>query len=206
MEKITDSALLPANVYVAPKEERFQDTFRRWQGIPSVEVTPNGRVFVDFFSGQGAEIGGNFLVLCQSDDGGSSFQSCVTVVEHPDPECRIYDPCIWLTPKGELWMTYNQTRGFNDCRSGVWTVVCKEPDAQHLIWSPPRRIANGIMLNKPLVTSKGEWLFPCAIWRDDCGAFPTERHGLENEQFSNVYASADEGRTIKLRGHADVPS
>ena len=40
MEKITDSALLPANVYVAPKEERFQDTFRRWQGIPSVEVTP----------------------------------------------------------------------------------------------------------------------------------------------------------------------
>lgn len=28
MEKITDSALLPANVYVAPKEERFQDTFR----------------------------------------------------------------------------------------------------------------------------------------------------------------------------------
>ena len=206
MEKITDSALLPANVYVAPKEERFQDTFRRWQGIPSVEVTPNGRVFVDFFSGQGAEIGGNFLVLCQSDDGGSSFQSCVTVVEHPDPECRIYDPCIWLTPKGELWMTYNQTRGFNDCRSGVWTVVCKEPDAQHLIWSPPRRIANGIMLNKPLVTSKGEWLFPCAIWRDDCGAFPTERHGLENEQFSNVYASADEGRTIKLRGHADVPN
>jgi len=78
-------------------------------------------------------------------------------------------------------------------------------DADELVWSKPRRIANGIMMNKPLVTSKGEWLFPCAIWCDTSGSVPSERHGLENEQFSNVYASTDCGKTITLRGHADIP-
>ena len=102
-------------------------------------------------------------------------------------------------------MTWTQARGFNDGRSGVWVSLCKNPDAEHLTWTAPRRIANGIMMNKPLVTSKGEWLFPTAIWCDTSGSIPTERHGLEAEQFSNVYASSDEGKTICLRGHADIP-
>lgn len=202
----SDPALMPARVYVRPDEERFRDTFRRWQGIPSIEVTPNGRVFVDFYTGQAAEKGGNFLMLCVSEDGGKTFRSGELVVEHPDPTCRIYDPGLWISPKGELWVTYNQTRGFNDCRNGVWAVICDNPDADELRWTKPRRIANGIMMNKPLVTSKGEWLFPCAIWRDECGAFPTERHGLEAEQFPNVYVSTDQGEHITLRGHGDVPN
>ena len=62
------------------------------------------------------------------------------------------------------------------------------------------------MINKPIVDASGDWLFPCAIWRDECGAPPTERHGLEQEQFSNVYASTDGGETFSLRGSADVPN
>ncbi|QOV18850.1 exo-alpha-sialidase [Blautia liquoris] len=203
---LSNSALTPANVLVNPVDNRFRDVNRRWQGVPSIEVTAKGRIFVDFFSGDGAEIGGNFLVLCVSDDKGHTFKSCVTVVEHPDPECRIYDPCLWLSPKGELWMIYNQVHGFNDCRSGVWAVICKHPDTDTLVWTTPRRIANGIMINKPTIISTGDWLFPCAIWRDECGAFPTERHGLEKEQFSNIYASSDQGKTFRLRGSADIPN
>lgn len=202
----SESSLEPAIVYVDPVDIHYQDTFRRWQGIPSVEVSGKGRIFVNFYAGQEAEVGGNFLVLCTSDDGGHTFRSGRTVVIHPDPECRIYDPCLWIAPDGALWMTYNQARGFNDCRSGVWVIICHDPDAEKLQWTEPRRIANGIMMNKPLVTQKGEWLFPCAIWRDECGAYPTERHGLEEEQFPNVYVSSDGGKTITLRGHADVPN
>lgn len=200
-----DSALTPARIYVDAVQERFQDTYRRWQGIPSIEVTAGGRVFINFYSGQDAEVGGNIMMLCVSDDHGRTFRSCATVVEHPDPECRIYDPNLWIAPDGRLWMFYTQARGFNDGRSGVWATICEEPDGETLIWSAPRRIANGIMMNKPIVTKKGEWLFPCAIWCDTSGSVPAERHGLENEQFSNVYASSDEGKTIVLRGHADVP-
>lgn len=200
-----DTSMIPAKLYVRPTEERFQDTYRRWQGIPSIEVTDGGKIFVNFYSGQDAEVGGNIMVLCVSTDGGKSFRSCEAVVEHPDPQCRIYDPCLWIDPHGVLWMSWTQARGFNDGRSGVWVSQCSDPDADNLIWSPPRRIANGIMMNKPIVTSKGDWLFPTAIWCDTSGSVPTERHGLENEQFSNVYASLDEGRTIALRGHADIP-
>ena len=137
-----NSSMTPAILYVEPDAPRFQDDYRRWQGIPSIEVTEKGRIFVNFFSGQGAEVGGNFLMLCTSDNRGETFRSCVTVIEHPDPLCRIYDPCLWISPAGELWMIYNQTKGFNDCRSGVWATVCKAPDAPRLEWTPPRRIAN----------------------------------------------------------------
>lgn len=201
-----DSSLTPARVYVNASQERFQDSYRRWQGIPSIEVSKKGRIFINFYSGQDAEVGGNIMVLCVSDDGGKTFRSCETVIEHPDPACRIYDPNLWFAPDGTLWMFYTQARGFNDGRSGVWAVTCRYPDETPLVWSEPRRIANGIMMNKPLITRKGTWLFPCAIWCDTSGSIPAERHGLENEQFSNVYASEDEGHTIVLRGHADVPN
>ena len=203
---MTDSSLKPAIIYVNPIEQRFQDSYRRWQGIPSIEVSKKGKIFIDFYSGQDAEVGGNILVLCTSTNGGQSFHSCSTVVEHPDKECRIYDPNLWIDPLGRLWMTYNQAKGFNDGRSGVWAAICEQPDQEPLVWSSPRRIANGIMMNKPLVTSKGEWLFPCAIWCDTSGSIPTERHGLEDEQFSNVYASDDNGNHFTLRGHADIPN
>ena len=198
-------SMTPANIYVQPAEERFQDYYRRWQGIPSIEVTSNGRIFVCFYGGQGAEVAGNYLVVCISDDSGETFRSCQMVVEHPDPDCRIYDAALWIDPLGRLWICWAQVKGFNDGRSGVWVSICDHPDAAHLSWSKPRRIANGIMLNKPLVLKNGDWLFPCTIWCDECGAPPTERHGLENEQFSNVYATSDQGKTFTLRGHADVP-
>lgn len=201
-----NSALTPANIYVNSSEERFQDHYRRWQGIPSIEVTSKGRIFVNFYTGQDAEVGGNVMMLCISDDGGKSFLSCATVVEHPDPECRIYDPNLWIDPFGTLWMSYTQAKGFNDGRSGVWIVTCSNPDAETLSWSSPRRIANGIMMNKPIIIKNGDWLFPCSIWCDTSGSIPSERHGLEKEQFSNVYASSDQGKTIKLRGHADIPN
>lgn len=201
-----DSPLTPARLFIRPREERFQDSHRRWQGIPSIEVTDKGRIFVNFYSGQDAEVGGNVMVLCVSDNGGETFSSCEVVVEHSDPACRIYDPCLWIDPNGVLWMSWAQARGFNDGRSGVWVSLCHDPDAGNLVWTEPRRIANGIMMNKPIVTSKNEWLFPTAIWSDTSGSVPDERHGLENEQFSNVYASADEGVTIELRGSADVPN
>ncbi len=204
--KQADSSLTPANIYVCADQERFQDSYRRWQGIPSIEVTEKGRIFVNFYSGQAAEVGGNIMMLCVSDDHGNTFRSCETVVEHPDPECRIYDPNLWIAPDGRLWMFYTQARGFNDGRSGVWLTICDHPDGTPLVWSDPVRIANGIMMNKPIITSKNEWLFPCAIWCDTSGSIPSERHGLENEQFSNVYASTDQGKTISLRGHADIPN
>ena len=49
--KQTEPALMPANLYTNAKQERFQDSYRRWQGIPSIEVSRKGRIFINFYSG-----------------------------------------------------------------------------------------------------------------------------------------------------------
>ena len=201
-----DSCLNPAKIFIRPSALRFQDRYRRWQGIPSIEVTDRGRIFVNFYSGQEAEVGGNVMILCVSDDRGQTFRSAEVAVEHPDPACRIYDPNLWIDPDGRLWMTWNQSRGFNDGRIGVWTAICEQPDREPLQFTSPRRIANGIMMNKPTVLKNGDWLFPCAIWCDTSGSVPSEDHGLQCEQFPNVYGSSDRGKTITLWGHAQMPN
>lgn len=204
--QVIDKALEPAVLHTRPENPEYSDSHRRWQGIPSIEVTRKGRVFVAFFGGQQAEKSDNVILLSASENCGDTFRSCEAVVDHPDPEIRLYDPNVWLDPLGRLWLFWSQTRYFNDGRNGVWASVCESPDADRLHWSTPRRIANGIMLNKPIVTGDGAWLFPCALWCDACTAPPQERHGLEAEQFSNVYVSHDQGRTISLLGGADVPN
>jgi len=197
-------ALQPAKLFPYPTEDRFSDTYRRWQGIPSIAVSPKGRIFVNFYTGQAAEVGGNIMLLCTSDDHGKSFRNTL-VAEHPHPECRLYDPALWLDPHGRMWIFWAQAHGFHDARSGVWCSICEDPDASVLQFGVPRRIANGIMINKPIVTKDNAWLFPCCLWHDGCGAPPTEDHGLDSEKYSNVYVSYDNGKTISYLGSADVP-
>ncbi|MBQ3928042.1 MAG: exo-alpha-sialidase, partial [Clostridia bacterium] len=88
-----------------------------------------------------------------------------------------------------------------DGRIGVWATVWDDPDRDTPNFDNPRRIANGIMMNKPIVTSTGKWLLCCAIW----AGFSSEFNNLASEQYSNVYCSDDEGKTFKLISHVDYP-
>ena len=49
--------------------ENYTSTKRIWQGIPSIEVTKKGRIFITFYSGGTREEIGNFVLLIKSDDG-----------------------------------------------------------------------------------------------------------------------------------------
>ncbi|REE75466.1 BNR repeat protein [Rhodococcus wratislaviensis] len=199
-----DATLTPAEVLDRPQQRKYLDPFRQWQGIPSIERTRGGRLYVNFYTGEDTEKGGNFVVVDTSDDNGATWEHVRFVVSHPDPEIRAYDPCLWADPLGRLWMTWNQSRDFFDGRVGVWVSICENPDDSDPQWSPPRRIGNGLMMNKPTVTAAGEWLFPTAIWA--CHP-PTEDHpDMADERFSNVYVTTDQGRTFHYRGGADVPN
>ncbi|WP_228484997.1 sialidase family protein [Cellulosimicrobium sp. JZ28] len=200
---MTSGTMSPARVLINPTEDRFQDEHRMWQGIPSIERTAGGRLYVDWYTGMETETGGNFVLAVTSDDEGRTWDGPRFVVEHPDPQVRVYDPALWRDPADRLWMFWNQSRDFFDGRVGVWASVSENPDDDTPSWSPPRRIANGLQMNKPTVLSDGTWLFPTAIWA--CHE-PTEDHHLDGERFSNVYASTDQGETIRYRGSADVPN
>jgi len=120
-------------------------------------------------------------------------------VEAPTPECRTFDPCLWIDPSGRLWLFYTQSYTYIDGRLGVWAAVCDHPDSEEPRFSEPRRIANGVMMNKPTVLSTGEWLLCCSIWCDE----RSELNDLPEERFSNVYCSADNGETFARIGYTD---
>lgn len=201
-----DSAMQPAQILTRPTGERYRDDSRRWQSCPHVEITKKGKLFVSIYAGHVEEGAGNFGVLTVSTDGGKTFRSPEAVIEHPDPACGAGGGVLWIDPLERLWVFWPQSMGWHDGRQGVWCSVCEDPDADELVWSPPRRIANGMMSHKPTVLSNGDWLFPCALFRDGCGVrgygvLPELRH----EQFSNLYLSRDQGETIALYSHADIP-
>ena len=194
----------PPRLLLRPTDSQYQDRHRKWQGIPSVERTSGGRLYTTWYTGMETERGGNFVVLTSSDDNGSTWNGIEVVIEHDDPEVRCFDPCLWMDPDRRLWLSWSQSREFFDGRDGVWVAVSANPDDATAVWSEPRRIANGIMMNKPIVTRHGDWLFPCAIWSAHP---PSEEHPeVAGERYSNVYVSTDSGRSISYRGSADVPN
>ena len=199
-DKNYDEALLPASLIYFPEGE-YSASERKWQGIPAIEYTKKGCMFVSFYSGGYTEQSGNFVILIKSDDDGTAFSAPILAVAPPTPDVRCFDQCLWIDPYGKLWLFWAQSFGYMDGRIGVWASVCDDADAKYPRFSSPKRIANGIMMNKPTVLSSGEWILTCGIYE---GITP-KYIDIPKERFSNVYISKDGGNTFALAGHSDYP-
>ena len=79
-----------------------------------------------------------------------------------------------------------------------------EPDAPDPVPLPPRRIADGVMMNKPTVLSGGAWLFPCAVWT--CMEPGEDHPETASARCSGAVVTADRGASFALLGGADVPN
>ena len=182
-------------------------TLRRFQGIPGVEILDSGRLFVCCYAGTEAGEGpGNYVVLSVSDDAGLTWCEVLYVMP-PDDNCRTYDPVLWREPSGSLWLFWAQCRstGIGDCfdgRAGVWYACCAAPESADLEWSSPRRIAEGVMMNKPIVLKGGEWALPVALWAIYPEKLPSD---LISSARSNLLFSNDGGHSFELRIGPDIP-
>lgn len=182
----SDIALEPAIVVVSPALDQISPTKR--QGVPGIERTAKGRLWAVY--GRHVESTRNYQVVKYSDDDGATW-SDVKLMILPREGTRAMSACIWLDPRGRLWLFWGQSAGLQDGRFGVWAIVTDDPDSNDPQWSEPRRIGDGILLNKPTVLANGEWLLTSSIWKADNSI--------------RVYASTDEGQTFTLRGTANVP-
>ena len=204
-------AMEPAQIRRASKPEEFTQN-RVWQGIPSVAALPGGKGLVAiWYTGGLWEGPDNYCALSISKDGGMTWEEPWFIIRHNEYNVRCFDPNLWVSPDGTLWVIWNQSFSYRkgntfDGRGGVWIASCKNPESADPEWSEPVRIANGIQMNKPIVLSNGEWAFPTAMWND-----PVE-HGaamvleeLRHEKFSNITISPDCGKTWERRGGADIP-
>ncbi len=198
-------SLSPPTICFAP-DAAYEKCSRNFEGIPGIEVTRSGRIWATWYSGGSGEGPDNYVLLVTSNDGGISWSPPRAIVDPPG-EVRAFDPGLWMDPLGRLWWYWSMSKAHpeNSCydgRAGVWAVLCTDPDQDAPAWSEPRRLANGIMMNKPTVTSDGAWLFPVAVW----GTCKPLLEELTAEQFSNILESRDAGETFILKGGANVPT
>lgn len=180
-----DLALQPSHVIISPWKQHIPPTKR--QGVAGIERTAKGRLWVVY--GRDVESTRNFQVVRSSEDNGASWSE-VRLMILPRQGTRAMSACVWIDPLGRLWLFWGQSAGQQDGRFGVWTIVCDDPDAIELKWSAPRRIGDGILLNKPTVLKNGDWLLTSSAWKTDNSI--------------KVYASTDQGKTFQLRGTANI--
>jgi len=196
---IHELSLAPPPTIGRPGPE-YAAASRRWQGIPGLERSPGGRLWAVWYSGGEDEGPDNFVVVITSGDDGVTWSEPVLVIDPPE-KVRAYDPCLWIAPDGRLRVFWAQSHTFWNGRGGVWCVVCDDCESAAPNWSPPQRICNGVMMNKPTVLSTGEWAAPAAVWGTVQPLLPE----LLDERLSSVVVSTDNGLTWTRRGGADVP-
>ena len=189
--------LLPLTAIAADQPERT------WQGIPGLERTAGGRVFVSWFSGGPKEPSiENTVYLCYSDDEGKTFTKIQPMATTKDG-ARAFDPTVWIDPQGRLWYIFNRGNK-DDAVHDVHARVCDDPDANPPIWSDEFRVGYGAPLafrmNKPTVLSTGEWVMPVTHASERVYDWFCTKTLLQG-----VGISTDQGKTWKLHGAIKAP-
>lgn len=174
--------------------KKYTSQNRLWQGIPSIEVTKKGRMFATLYSGGITEQNGNFSVLISSLDGGKTWSEPIAAVDMGD-SARAYDSCLWIDPLGRLWYIWSVMPN-----NRVEFSICDDPDAKALVWSEVRELGGDVMLNKPIVTQNGAWLFPSAVWTD--GITTGSAGGADGKKptGAHVLQSLDQGKSFERIG------
>ncbi|MEK6233423.1 MAG: DUF1080 domain-containing protein [Planctomycetales bacterium] len=207
MEKIADHALVPPMVNTSPPPRYGYDRLDYGMTI-GVERTPRGRLWACWVAGGDSPKA--FFVLAASDDDGESWSDPRVVLDsHAEglgAERSILVGNLWTDPLGRLWLFFDQSMHMFDGRAGVWATVCEKPDADQPIWSEPKRIWHGVMLNKPIVLSTGEWMLPISLdQREGFGPFKGCFRELDPLRGANVFVSTDNGKTWRRRGAVRFP-
>ena len=179
-------------------------TKRSWQGIPGIERTAQGRVFVSWFTGGPKEPSPeNTVVLSRSEEGGKTFSAPEAMARPGSDGTRCFDPTLWIDPKGRLWYIFN--RGNKDtAKHDVWARLCDDPDAASPVWGAEFRVGYdapfAFRMNKVTVLTTGEWLMPVTLAEKPVRAWSTGYNDQQIATLHGVGISTDEGRTWTLHG------
>lgn len=182
---------------------------RTHQGIPGIERLDSGRLFAVWYTGGTSECCENYVAMSISDDDGATWSGTVAVVDPPHPDVRAFDSTLWISPDGRFHWFWSQSCGGKDgtweiCDgiAGVWYSVLENPDGdpEQFRFTPPRRISDGIMMNKPTVLSDGTWALPCSVW----SSLPRPREARNVIPGAMMVVSCDQGKTFEVRGRIDM--
>ena len=184
--------LAPPQVLVTP-DQNHALTSRMFQGIPSLAISPDGRLWATWYAGKTPkEDHNNYVVVATSGDGGKTWMESLIIDPDAEGPVRAYDPELWIDPEGRLWSFWAQAIDHDGTVAGVWAITNNDPDKSGSDWSKPRRITDGIMMCKPTILSSGEWILPASTWRD-------------TDNSARVVVSTDKGQSWSVLGACNVP-
>lgn len=163
----------------------FGEAHRAWQGCPTVAVTQKGRLFAGWYSGGALEpCINNYNVLVMSDDAGLSWSEPILVVgSDREKRLRKIDIELWINADNSLWAMWTESPYSEN--SSVATIrtpfhcdyhreflntevmICRDPDADVLVWERPRIMCEGFTRNKPIVTRGGRIIAPAYGYLDE---------------------------------------
>lgn len=207
MRRIADLALIPPEIKTGYLPEYDYNTQDYVMAL-TIERTAKGRIWSAWIGE--CDCPRSFLLAATSDDNGETWSKPRLVIDGRSSSLPIPRTVIignfWTDPSGKLWLFFDQTMNHFDGRSGLWAIVCENPDADNPVWSEPKRIWHGSMLCKPLVLSSGEWMLPSYLLQNGGfgpfnGIFPE----LDRYRGVNVLVSKDQGKSWELRGIRTFP-
>lgn len=169
-------------------------TNRGFQGIPSMAVSPEGRLWGNWYAGvTPGEDHNNYVVVTTSGDDGRTWKEVLVIDPDGSGPVRAFDPELWVAPTGRLYVFWAQAAGHEGTVAGVWCVHTDHPEDEEPAWSRPRRLTDGIMMCKPVVLSDGTWVLPSSTWR-------------KTDFSARMIVSTDQGKKWALRGACNVPA
>lgn len=188
-----DPEFLAPPAHTGPPKSIHAMTNRAFQGIPSMAVSTEGRLWATWYAGKTpAEDHNNYVTLTTSGDNGRTWREVLVVDPDEAGPVRAYDPELWMAPDGALRLVWAQAIGHEGTVAGVWFLRISNPDSDRPNFSSPERVTDGIMMCKPLVLSSGDWALPASTWR-------------KTDHSARMIVSTDQGKTWNLRGACNVP-
>jgi hypothetical protein len=182
--------------HLGPPKTEHAVSNRALTMAPSITVAPKGRLWATFYAGvtPGEDLN-NYVVLSTSGDNNAVWQEVLTMDPDAGGPVRAFDPVVWVSPDGRLFLFWAQRRP--SMKPELWCVDTAQPDAVRPEWSLPRRIGEGVMMCKPLVLSSGEWGLPISQWGNNGWSV--------GDNSAQLVVSTDAGKTWTLRGSCNVP-
>lgn len=180
--------------------EAYSRSKRTCTGVASMTITRGGRLWVAWYSGTtpGAKIEtcpNAYVVVSTSGDGGKTWNEVLALDPDGPGSLKAVDPRPWIDPQGRLWIIWHVTiNGFSHLYQNkkAWAITADDAEKENPSWSQPRHVADGVMINQPVVLSNGDWLFAAH-----------DRKTVETGLLKAV-ASEDGGRTFKVRGQVEA--
>lgn len=148
--------------------ETYAETDRKWQGLPTIAVTPGGRMWCAWQTGdsvEGSEGSDNYDVMYYSDDNGATWSEEYMIWDVPDDSVRLADPRLFYDQFGKLWLIL--IRGG---LKGAYAVELKNPDcenpSENLETGEPVSWMKAPPAHRPTILSNGYWITPVEVDTD----------------------------------------